>query len=51
MLTEYLKRKTRLEINLFKKMNNRKKENMMLLTTSLIPGLFAPLQDSALPIT
>ena len=35
MLTEYLKRETRLEINLFKKMNNRKKENMMLLTTCL----------------
>ena len=51
MLTEYLKRETRLEINLFKKINNRKKENMILLTTCLIPGLFAPLQDSALPIT
>lgn len=47
MLTEYLKRENRRE----KKMNNRKKEDIMLLTTCLIPGLFAPLQDSALPIT
>ena len=52
MLTEYLKREARLEIDFcLKKVNNRKEENIMLLTTCLIPGLFAPLQDSALPIT